>query len=147
MRLKQVLIANRMNVSFLLLLILMISCAPLIFFNETVWVIIPFVIALLLIAWIIYSSIEKNNLVEAKVFSDNHSDFVGDLEKVFKPNSQLKRVFAAYGMSIALMIVFCTLCIAISPEILTRNASPLRIVLAFVLAFAISYIFIRKRLK
>lgn len=147
MRLKQVLTANRMNVAFLLLLILMVSCTLLIFFYETVWIIIPFAIALLLIAWIVYSSIEKNNLVEAKTIPKNHSDFVGDLEKVFKPNIQLKRVFAAYGMSIALMIVFCVLCIAVSPEIITRNALPFSIILAFFVAFAISYLFIRKRLK
>ena len=129
MRLKQVLIANRMNVSFFLFSILMLSCAPLIFFNEAVWVIMPFVIALLLIVWVVYSSIAKKKLVDAKVIPDSHSDYVENLEKVFKPNSKLKVVFAAYGMSIAFMTVFCVLFIAISPEILDRYASPLSLFL------------------
>ena len=147
MRLKQFLITNRMNVSFFLLLILILSCIPLIFINDIGWLIIPIVVALLLVVWVVYSSIAKNNLIEAEVIPKNHSDFAEDLEKVFKPNSELKKILAAYGISIALMIVLVVLCVAISPEMLARYTSSLSIFLFFTVAFTISYIFIRKRLK
>ena len=136
-----------MNASLFLLFILLGSCVPLIFFNKVVWIIIPVVIALLLIVWIIFSSIAKDHLRKTGVLPENQRDIVEGSDSIFKPNSLLKELLAAYGMAIALMIVFFALCYAISPEISTRYVSFLPFNLVLLVAFAISYLFIRYKMK
>lgn len=146
MNIKQSLIANRMNVSFILLIVLMLSCAPLVLSNEIVWAGIPVTVAILLVVWIIYSSIAKQKMIENEIISNNHSDIVEDLDKVFKPKSKIKTLLAAYGLSIAIMILLLGSLVAISPETLTKNASGFSFSCVFVIAYVISYFIIRKRI-
>jgi hypothetical protein len=76
MKLIEKMIANRINVAFLLLLLLMASYTPLVFLNGILKILFPLFVGVSLIFWLIYSSIGKKKLVIDGLISKSHSDMV-----------------------------------------------------------------------
>ncbi len=147
MNIKQSLIVNRMNVSFILLIILMLSCIPLVLFDEIVYGIIPVPVAMFLVFWIIYSSKAKKKMIKNKIISNNYSDIAEDLDKIFKPKSKIKILLGAYGLSIGIMILLLVSLVAISPETLEKYESDFSFIYIFIIVYIASYFTIRKRMK
>lgn len=147
MKLWQSLIAHRLNVSFLLLLLLMASCIPFALLDKIHLVTLPITVSLVLIFWLIYSSFAKKNLIKQKLIKENHSDIVEDLDKAFVPDSKLKKLFAALGLSGANIVVITVICVKINSEVLDKYAFSLWFYLIFGIVYAISYTIIKKLMK
>ena len=154
MKLIEKMIVNRMNVASLLFLFLMASCTLLAFFNGNDYdmgleILFPLFVGVLLIFWLVYSSIGKKKLVADGLISKNHSDMVEELGNVFKPNSKIKKLFAAWGLTVGIFILLAVVCVAIevSPDTIEKIVFSNAIYLLFVCVFIVSYLIVRRRIK
>ncbi len=147
MKLFKKMITNRMSVAFLLLLLLMTSCTFLVFFEGIIVTLLTVFFAILLIFWIVYSSGAKKKLIDAGDVSINHTDPIEELESVFKPKSKTKLLFAAYGLTVGVIILLVLVCIVISPEILEGIFSSNAIYFLFLCIFVAACFIVKRRLK
>ncbi len=152
MTIKEKLVAHRIDIAFIMFVIILVSFAPTIFLDDDRWTIIPLFLLSLLIIWLVYSSIAKNKLVREGTISDVNTDFINNFMWDFKPNSQVKFILAAYGMTIGLMILITAIPLIILPEsvVVDKAFSPFGFPFGFVLfcgLFIASYFFVKKRLK
>ncbi len=147
MTIKQSLITNRINVAFILIIVLILSCIPLLLLNEIFWGCIPVTVVMLLVFWIIYNSKAKQKMIENGIISDNHIDIVEDFDNVFKPKSKIKILFAAYGLSTGIMILILASLVVISPETIVKHTDGFSSTCGLVIVYVISYFIIRKRMS
>ena len=105
-----------MSVAFILFFVILVSFAPTVFLDDDKWTIIPLFLLSLLILWLVYSSIAKNNLLRDGTITTANTDFINNFMWDFKPNSQVKFILAAYGMTIGLMIFITAIPLIILPE-------------------------------
>ncbi len=147
MTINEKLIVNRMAVAFLLFLVILVSFAPTVFLGEDKWLIIPLLLVLLLVLWLVYSSMAKKSLLNESAIPKDKTDFIDNFLWDFKPNSKVKILFGAYGMTIGITILVTVILLIISPDLIWKIAfSPLGVVL-FCSVYLASYLTLKKRLK
>ncbi len=147
MRLLDKMVQNRMNVAFVLFILLMVSCIFPAKINDIIAIVPPSIIALLIIFWLVYSSIRKTELIKNKIITSKHRDYLEDMESIFKPGSITKKIFAAYGLSVGFFIVFMLICIVISQYFIEVLLNSYLLHFVFVLIYGISYLIVKDRLK
>jgi len=148
MKFVEKMIANRMNVAFLLLLLLMVSAGVFAASNNLILLIGPVVVAGIMIWWLAYSSTAKEKLINKGLVPKNQTDFTEDLEDFFKPKSKPKQIFAAYGLTIGIVIIVIALGFVFAPELLEKLfSSRIPILALFLFIFAMSYLVVKNKLK
>jgi len=148
MKFTEKLIANRMNVSFLLILLLMVSAVVFAASENLIVLIFPLVVAGIIIWWLIYSSTAKRKLIGKGVVQEHQTDLTEELEDFFKPESKPKKIFAAYGMTIGIFTVIIALGFGFAPDFLEKLFSSNFLILAlFLIIMAMSYLVVKKKLK
>lgn len=140
-------IANRMSVAFILFLAILVSFAPTVFLGEDKWLIISLLLVLFLISWLVYSTMAKKRLLNEGAIPKDKIDFIDNFLWDFKPNSKVKILFGAYGMTIGIAILATVILLIVSPDLIFKVAfSPLGFVL-FCSVYLASYFILKKRLK
>jgi type IV secretory pathway VirB6-like protein len=114
---KEKLIANRMSVAFILLISILASLSPTLFLGKDIFLIIPLLLLLLLISWLVYSSLVKKRLIDNAKIREDIKDFIDNFMWDFKPNSKIKVLFGAVGLSGGVLIVLASILVIISPEL------------------------------
>lgn len=148
MKFVEKMIANRMNVAFLLLLLLMASAGVFAASNNLLLLVAPVIVAVIMIWWLVYSSTEKEKLIHKGEVPESHADLTEDLEDFFKPKSKPKQIFAAYGLTIGILILVIALAFAFAPELLEKLfSSKIPILALFLFIFAMSYLVVKKKMK
>ncbi len=148
MTIKDKLIVNRLTVAFILFCVILVSFAPAVFLGDDTWTVIPFFLAGLLALWLVYSYILKKKLLTDGTVTAANKDFITNFMWDFKPNSQAKIFFHAYGMTVALIMLFTLITSLIFSQELTVDIalSPLGGIL-FIGFFITSYFIVKKKLK
>lgn len=148
MKFTEKLIANRMNVSFLLILLLMASAVVFAVSGNLIVLIFPIVVAGIIIWWLIYSSTAKRKLIEKGVVPAYQRDLTEELEDFFKPESKPKKIFAAYGMTVGIFILIVALGFGFAPQLLEKLfSSNFLLLVLFLFILAMSYLVVKKKLK
>ncbi len=149
MTIKEKLIANRTSVAFILFLAILVSFSPTVFLGDEKWTIIPLCLLALPIFWLVYSSFVKNKLLRDGTITDANKDFIANFIWDFKPNSKIKIILQAYGMTIGI-VIFLSVSISIiipkSPVDVDIALSPLGPILFFGI-FLACYFILKRRLK
>ena len=143
------LIANRMNVAFVLFLCLMASCIVSSFIeNQFISLLLPLFTSTILIFWLAYSKKEKAKLINNNKLSSNYSDFLEEIEKHnLKENSVLKRTLAAYGLTVGIFILVITVLVLIAPDFIEVLVSSNLFYLLIFVIMVVSYQIMKKKLK
>lgn len=147
MKLLDKMVQNRMNVAFVLFLLLMASCIFSAKTNGISAIIPPLIGASSIVFWLVYSSIRKTRLIKNKIITSKHRDYLEDMESIFKPGGITKKLFAACGLSVGLFIVFLLICIVISQDFIGVLLDSYLLYFVFVLIYGISYLIVKDRLK
>jgi hypothetical protein len=146
------LVINRMSVSYILL-ILILFLSPLCFslLENVTAIIISIIYCLLLLAWITLSSFRRTRLVKSGIAADGYKDLGEESGGFFIKGSFLEKLFAAFAMAIALLIVEVTiLTILFFPfmsELAGSKGLPLIITVKFLAFSFLSFLIVNRKLK
>lgn len=146
------LVINRINVSFILLILFFfIYPFSLLLFEGNIAIILPIIYVLLLLAWIIFSSLKKTRLVESGAASEGYKDLGEESGGFFRKGSFLEKLFSAFAMAIALLIIEVTLLILLfypfMSELAGSKGFPLIITVKFLGFIFLSYLIVKGKLK
>jgi hypothetical protein len=146
------LVINRMSVSYILL-ILILFLSPLCFslLENVTAITISIIYCLLLLAWITLSSFRRTRLVKSGIAAEGYKDLGEESGGFFRKGSFLEKLFAAFAMAIALLIVEVTiLTILFYPfmsELAGSKGIPLIITVKFLAFSFLSYLIVNRKLK
>jgi hypothetical protein len=146
------LVINRMSVSYILL-ILILFLSPLCFslLENVTAIIISIIYCLLLLAWITLSSFRRTRLVKSGIAAEGYKDLGEESGGFFIKGSFLEKLFAAFAMAIALLIVEVTiLTILFFPfmsELAGSKGLPLIITVKFLAFSFLSFLIVNRKLK
>jgi hypothetical protein len=146
------LVINRISVSFILLILFFfIYPLSLLLFEGNIAIILPIIYVLILLAWITLSSFKKTRLVESGAASEGYKDLGEESGGFFRKGSFLEKLFAAFAMAIAILIVEVTiLTILFYPfmsELAGSKGFPIIIAVKFLAFSFLSYLVVNRKLK